>query len=223
MTEGAIETIQQSDYKLIIFDCDGTLVDSEDISNRVVAEMLRELSIDITDQEAFDKFHGKAFKDIKMYIKEQTGKLDFDFEKAFRPRSNAIFEKELQPIVGVPEFIERLTIPFCVASNAPQEKMAVSLPATKLSQYFPEENRFSAYDLQKWKPEPDLFLHAAAQMGMTKEDCLVVEDSMSGAMGAVNAEMDVIVFRKPESKEFNLPGVATFNSYVRLAETFFRL
>ncbi len=85
-----------------------------------------------------------------------------------------------------------LQLPKCIASNGPQRKMKVSLEASGLKRYFPDENIFSAYDIQKWKPEPDLFLHAARSCYTDSKNCLVVEDTIHGIMAAKEAKMHVV-------------------------------
>jgi len=221
MVIGVTETIRQSDYKLIIFDCDGTLVNSEHLSNRVIATMLQALGLPMTAEQAFELFNGKSFKDITTYIAEHQPDYQMDFEAQFRVRVKQVFEQELQPIPGVIDFIKKLALPYCIASNAPQEKMAVTLPICNLSDYFSAAHIFSAYDLQKWKPEPELFLHAAEYMGAAISDCLVIEDSISGAQAAVNAGMDVIVYSGDASVRFGLENIPVFHSYDQLSSSFF--
>jgi len=189
-----IEDLDFNNYELIIFDCDGTLVDSEKISNRVIGGMLRDLGIKISDHETYLKFSGTSFANIMSFVEEQLGAMpDYNFEQTFRPLSLKEFKLHLQPIEGSLSFLKKLTIPFCVASNGPREKMRETLPIAGFGQLFDENNMFSAYDINIWKPEPDLFLMAAKKMSTPPNKCLVVEDTISGAMGAVNAGIDVIV------------------------------
>lgn len=217
----AVETKHKIDinsYKLIIFDCDGTLVDSEPISNGMIGTMVRELGIDMSDKDAYYQFRGTSFAHITAYVESALGHaLDIDFEGTFRTRVQKAFEKDLKPMEGVVSFIKKLKAKICVASNGPQIKMATTLPITGLDKYFDEKNMFSAYDIQKWKPEPDLFLFAAEQMGYSPSECLVIEDTFVGAMGAVNAHMDVLVL--PDDKDIvalRENNIATFKSFQEL-------
>lgn len=222
MKTKALNQYNISDYDLVIFDCDGTLVDSERLSNRIIADMLRELGVECTDEEVMDRFAGTSFDYINDYLTESLKlNLDFDFEKVYRKRSKVVFEKELLPIAGVPEFLHHLSTPICIASNGPKEKMMVTLEVTDLLKYFTTGNMFSAYDIQKWKPEPDLFLLAAQEMGVKPSKCLVIEDTLHGAMGAIRAHMEVLVYVDDDAKkeEFHGEGIITFDSYELLLAT----
>ena len=180
--------------------------------------MLRDIGINLTNEESFIKFSGTSFKTINAFIETELGaKPDFDFETRFRPLVNEQFRQHLKPIEGALSFINKLTVPYCVASNGPRVKMRETLPIAGFGDYFNEDNMFSAYDIQKWKPEPDLFLTAAKQSGYNIAKCLVVEDTISGAMGAVNANIDVIVL--PEEKDrskYKELGIPMFESYAQL-------
>lgn len=211
-----------SKYKLIIFDCDGTLVDSEPLTCRIITEMISEYGITITLQETINKFAGKTLKHITDFISETHRVEDTSaFEDDYRERCLHVFQKELIPIPGVQDFIDALDIPFCVASNGPKKKMDVTLPAAGLDHYFDEKNTFSAYDVQVWKPEPDLFLHAARQMNVLPADVLVIEDTWSGAMGAVNGQMDVWIYNAHLDHKTFINGVPNFTSFEDIQRTFF--
>jgi len=204
-------------YDLIIFDCDGTLVDTESISNEIVGQLIRDLGLDITNKEAHDLFVGTSFETINDYLKSKIkGELKFDLEKEFRIRSKIRFEKELKPIPGALEFIEKINKKICVASNGPKEKMIVTLGATDMLKYFNDENMFSAYDLGKWKPEPDLFLHACKSMNVRTERVLVIEDTLPGVMGGINAAIDVIAIgetiQQTTLEELHVPNFATYRA-----------
>lgn len=181
-------------YDAIIFDCDGTLVDSEVLGNRVLVECVNELGLDYTLEEALAQFTGRKMGDTLALVEQRLGrKLPDDFLPELRRRMAVAFEAELRPIAGVEALLRELRVPFCVASNGPGEKMEVSLRATGLLPYF-EGRIVSAYDIGSWKPEPGLFLHAAHVMGVAPERCAVVEDSILGVRGGVAAGMTVFGF-----------------------------
>ncbi len=178
--------------QLLIFDCDGVLVDSEPISNRIVAELLREIGIPISHEESIRLFAGTSMEYIRSYIQQTTGQAPpSNFEDIYRERSHAAFEQELQPVAGVAQALEVLRLPRCVASNGPLIKVEANLQITGLRPLFTND-LFSAYDIQRWKPEPDLYLHAAAQMKTAVSNCLVIEDSTAGVEAALRAGMRVL-------------------------------
>jgi len=182
-------------YELIIFDCDGVLVDSEAISCGVLAEEARKLGSKLTNEEARRIFAGTNLKFCFEYIEAEIGQsLPANMETIYRKKTRERFAKELQPIEGIHELVSNLTLPFCVASNAPLSKMNFNLKKVGLFPFF-EKNMFSAYEVKAWKPDPTLFLTAAKTMGFPPEKCLVIEDSLSGVKGAVNAGMDVLGYR----------------------------
>lgn len=178
--------------KFIIFDCDGVLVDTEAISTRVIAEEARKLHIQISNQEALETFAGTSLNFVYSFLEKKLGQtLPEDFEAVYRKRSFEEFEKDLQPIPNIHAVIQKLDLPFCVASNAPAYKVEFNLKLTKLYSYF-EGKIFSAYQVKKWKPNPTLFLTAAKTMGFSPADCLVVEDSPAGVQAAIAANMKVL-------------------------------
>jgi len=178
-------------YKCIIFDCDGVLVDSEAISNKVIVELANTHGANIDIEYALKNYAGTSLKFVTNDIESIIGKkLPNNFNAEYRRISFIRFQQEIQPVKGVVELIQSLEVPFCVASNGPLNKMDLNLKLTGLSQYF-QGNMFSAYELNSWKPDPTLFLHAAKTMGFEPKDCAVVEDSLSGIKAAVTGGFDV--------------------------------
>ncbi|WP_030667508.1 HAD family phosphatase [Streptomyces rimosus] len=185
-------------YDLIIFDNDGVLVDSEPISNTILAAYLTELGHPTTYEESIHDYMGAAVHRVYDLIKERTGRsLPEDFETTLHARVFAAFERELEPVAGVPEVLGKLAAdgtPYCVASSGSHERIRVGHRRTGLGQWFDDERIFSSQDVGKGKPAPDLFLHAAREMGVAPERCAVIEDSPLGVRAAIAAGMDVYGF-----------------------------
>tara|TARA_Y100000034_G_scaffold137038_1_gene219163 strand:- start:96202 stop:96846 length:645 start_codon:yes stop_codon:yes gene_type:complete len=188
-------------YKCIIFDCDGVLVDSEPIANKMLIDMADELGVAISMDFAIDHFVGKSLYTCMKVIEDLGSfKLPTTFEKEFRRRSFDRFERELQPIPGIVGLVSSLEIPFCVASSGPLNKIELNLQLTGLFDYF-KGKLFSCYQVQKWKPAPDVFLLAAKTMGFEPKDCLVIEDSIAGITGAKNGGFSVIAYENDFNKK----------------------
>ena len=144
-------------YELVIFDCDGTLVDSEPVTMRLIIQMMSEKGIALSFNEAMEIFAGKNMMAITSYMSGIIGSFDHgEFEEDYRSRCIDAFNAELKAVEGAETLITNLKIPYCIPSNGPKRKMDLTLKVTGLIKYFEEEAIFSAYDIQKWKPEPDL-------------------------------------------------------------------
>jgi HAD superfamily hydrolase (TIGR01509 family) len=178
---------------LLIFDCDGVLVDSEPLSCRIDAEVLTECGVPYTAEDVAREFTGVSIKDQIARIESQRGiRLPADFTERLNRALFQRFETDLKPIAGVREAILSLPYPRCVASSSTPDRIALSLRITGLSDLF--DHVFSATQVARGKPAPDLFLHAAAYMKARPEDCLVIEDSAAGVQAALAAGMRVIGF-----------------------------
>ena len=177
--------------RALIFDCDGTLVDSEPW---LVEAMLAEgalYGLPGTAREVLDAQRGAPMsRQIAVVAARSSQPLPADFEDRVRARMAGYFKAHLQPIEGALELVRGLQLPFCVASNGPRHKIELVLGLTGLLPWF-EGRIFSAYDIGAWKPAPDLFLHAAQQIGCAPADCAVVEDSASGITAGLAAGMRV--------------------------------
>lgn len=172
--------------KCVIFDCDNVLVDTEHTLVSVMLDMTSVYGVEMEIEEAVKLFSGRQMRQTLKYLEELSGTTFPDnFEQEFRKKAYDEFRKGVQPIPGVKELLENLKLPFCVASSGPREKIELNLGLTGLQQFFPPEKIFSSYDINSWKPEPGIFLHAAAIMGYLPEDCVVVEDSLAGVQAAV--------------------------------------
>ncbi|MFI1169657.1 HAD family hydrolase [Streptomyces sp. NPDC020801] len=185
-------------YDLVIFDNDGVLVDSEPISNRLLAACLTELGHPTTYEDSIRDYMGSAMHRVHDLVLERTGRrLPDDFDDMFHARVFAAFERELKPVAGVVDVLEKLTAdgtPYCVASSGSHERIRVGHRTTGLDRWFDDDRIFSSQDVGRGKPAPDLFLHAAERMGVAPRRCVVVEDSPLGVRAAVAAGMDVYGF-----------------------------
>ncbi|MFF8940665.1 HAD family hydrolase [Streptomyces sp. NPDC014864] len=185
-------------YDLVIFDNDGVLVDSEPISNRLLAAQLTELGHPTSYEDSIRDYMGSAMHRIHDLVLERTGRaLPADFDDVFHARVFAAFQRELKPVAGVADVLEKLTAdgtPYCVASSGSHERIRVGHRTTGLDRWFDEDRIFSSQDVGRGKPAPDLFLHAAERMGVAPGRCVVVEDSPLGVQAAVAAGMDVYGF-----------------------------
>ena len=180
---------------LLIFDCDGVLIDSETLACRVVAEELAEHGIVLAPEELDARFPGFTDQRIAEILTVETGRsLPDDFPLRVAKRTIARFEQELEAVPGVEALLSGLNGPRCVASNSLVERLRFSLHCTDLLRFFAGEAVFSSEMVARGKPAPDLHLHAAAVMGFAPGDCLVIEDSVTGVTAARAAGMEVIGF-----------------------------
>lgn len=182
-------------YDLVIFDNDGVLVDSEPLSNRILAQYLTELGHPTSYEDSLRDYMGGAVHRVHDLVWERTGqRLPQEFDRVFHERVFASFQRELEAVPGVETVLEKLAaegVDFCVASSGSHERIRVALRKTGLYDRFGEDRIFSVDDVGRGKPEPDLFLHTAKAMGVPPERCVVVEDSPMGVRAAVAAGMDV--------------------------------
>jgi HAD superfamily hydrolase (TIGR01509 family) len=178
---------------LLIFDCDGVLVDSEVLACEIDARILTRIGLPYSAQDIARKFVGVSFKDMVARLEaEHARTLPADLASQIDSALFASFETDLKPIAGVREAILSLPYPRCVASSSTPDRIALSLRITGLSDLF--DHVFSATQVARGKPAPDLFLHAAAQMEAGPESCVVIEDSAAGVQAALAAGMRVIGF-----------------------------
>ena len=201
--------------RAVVFDCDGVLVDSEPISNRVLAVLLTEAGMPISPEGAVEAFMGRSWKNVLAWADERGG-LPEGFRRRYLDAMFAIFEEELQPVPGVAAALDAISLPNCVASSASVEKMRFTLGHTGLWDRF-EGRIFSATEVAHGKPAPDLFLHAAAEMGVAPERCVVVEDAPPGAEAGRRAGMDVLGYAGLTAPELlEAEGARVFRSMAEL-------
>ncbi|MCM2438614.1 HAD-IA family hydrolase [Agrobacterium vitis] len=178
----------------IIFDLDGTLVDSETLCNQAFVDLLPALRDPV--EILVERYRGKKLASIFIDIEKRIGaRLPSDFEKHYRQRVSELFESDLKPIPGAISMLEQANYAKCIASSGPPAKIRQALEITGLAQYF-GKNIFSSYDIGTWKPEPGLFLHAAKAMGFSPHQCGVVEDSDVGIEAAIAAQMRVFHYSR---------------------------
>jgi HAD superfamily hydrolase (TIGR01509 family) len=180
---------------MLIFDCDGVLVDSEPLACAVDAEVLTELGFSYTAGEIAARFVGTSLASMTAVIEAEHGR---PLPECFSSRLEAAlfvrFAVDLRPMAGVADLLTGLTGPRCVASSSTPARIALSLDVTGLAAFFEPGTVFSAVQVEHGKPAPDLFLFAAARMGIRPQECTVVEDSVPGVRAGVAAGMRVIGF-----------------------------
>ncbi len=176
-------------FGLVIFDCDGVLVDSEMLSAGVLMAMMREEGFPMSEEDFRSDFLGRSFAAAALRAKERFGQpLADDFEQRYRDRLFAKLAAELTPMPGVLRILKGLSLPYCLATSSSPRRLALSLSTTGLGPFF-EGRCFTASEVKHGKPAPDLFLHAAERMGVAPAACLVLEDSELGVRAALAAGM----------------------------------
>ena len=204
--------------RCVLFDCDGTLVDSELPGNVALAQELALAGIAETGESLTERFRGHKLADMLVSLQAGHGvALPPGFEAGYRRRAQALFETGVVAMPGVAAALERLRLPMCIVSNGPIAKIRQSLRVAGLAAHF-GDRLFSAYEVGSWKPDPGLFLHAAAAMGVAPADCVVVEDSETGVEAARRAGMRALWF-VPHDTPAAVPAHATaFSRIDRLVE-----
>jgi HAD superfamily hydrolase (TIGR01509 family) len=210
-------------FDLIIFDCDGVLVDSERLSIRVDAMYLERLGWPMDEEEIVERFVGRSDADMRADIEERLGRpipaeIDREFDRIYRDT----FERELTAVDGIVDTLDAIVaaaIPICVASSGGHAKIRRSLELTGLTRYF-GDRIFSAADVAHGKPAPDLFLHAASRMGAAPSRSAVIEDSAFGVDAALAAGMRAFAYAGgvTSGDRLSRPSVVVFEDMHRLPE-----
>jgi HAD superfamily hydrolase (TIGR01509 family) len=176
----------------VIFDCDGTLIDSEVLANRVFAQELRGLGLNLREQDLNDHFSGLTDDHAWEQIAQIWGlSKPKDFDKRFQTALLRLYSDELRPIDGAREMLASLTVPASVASNSGRERLKHALNVAKLLPYF-AGRIYSSDDVARPKPAPDLYILAVDRSGQSADNCLVIEDSPTGVLAARAAGLRVI-------------------------------
>lgn len=195
--------------ELVIFDCDGVLVDSERLAVRIDVQVLTELGWVMTEAEVIERFVGLSDATIRKAIEAHIGRpLADEWERDFQHLYRAAFAEELTAVDGVNEALDGISAQTCVASSGTHEKMRFTLGLTGLLARF-EGRMFSVTEVGRGKPAPDLFLHAAARMGVAPADCAVVEDSRFGIEAAHAAGMRAFGYAGGLTPAHHLAGPGT--------------
>jgi HAD superfamily hydrolase (TIGR01509 family) len=180
--------------QLIIFDCDGVLIDSEVIANRVNVEVLAGLGVEFTLEDYMERFVGVSLRDEVLEIERlRKVKLPDDYEARLMNHKYKVFDQELRAIEGIAEFVKRLEMPKAVASGSSPERLEYTLKLTHLWELF-APHIYSTTLVPNSKPAPDIFLYVADKFGVSPKQCLVIEDSTLGVRAGISAGMTVLGF-----------------------------
>ncbi len=179
---------------LVIFDCDGVVVDSELISASMLVEALRPYGVDMNLDFVRDHFLGRSYPTVLAEVRATWGvELPESFEAEYRAQLMAVFDRELRVMPGVEDVLRHIARPYCLATSSSPARVNRTLEVTGLAQWF-DGRVFTASQVARGKPAPDLFLFAAKAMGVTPARCLVIEDSVPGVRAGHAAGMQVLRF-----------------------------
>jgi HAD superfamily hydrolase (TIGR01509 family) len=181
-----------SRFELVIFDCDGVLIDSERLAVRTESQILTELGWPLSEAEVIERFVGRSSVYMQTVIEERIGR-PVDWRNEFERRVREACERELEPVSGVIAALDEIAVPTCVASSSSHQMLNFKLGLTDMSERF-AGHIFSADDVAHGKPDPAVFLFAAASMGVPPDRCAVIEDSVSGVEAGLAAGMSVFAF-----------------------------
>jgi HAD superfamily hydrolase (TIGR01509 family) len=205
-------------FDLVIFDCDGVVVDSERVVFEVFGSFVRSQGVHLREAEMYETFLGRRLAECMAIVERMSGKSvppsALDRYCADRDR---VLRERVQPVKRIREVLETLTVPFCIASSGGYDKMRITLGATELMPFF-EGRLFSATEVPRGKPAPDIFLFAAERMGASPARTAVVEDSVNGVLAGCAAGMTVFgyVDLTPPSKLVEAGASRTFTDMAEL-------
>jgi HAD superfamily hydrolase (TIGR01509 family) len=182
--------------KCVLFDCDGTLVDSEGLCNKGLAIQFGELGVQLDPEELVVRFRGRKLETtLAMLRDEHQVELPDTFIRDYRRVVGELFESELRPVEGIEAVLQDLHQPMAVVSSGPVHKIQQALRVCGLTDYF-GNNVYSSYEVGIWKPDPGIYLHAAGDMGFSARDCVVIEDSMAGVEAGLSAGIRTLFYNK---------------------------
>lgn len=211
----------------LLFDCDGTLVDSEPLLAAEMANALSAVGLPFLASDYMGEFRGTRFRHIVAELQSRHGQVDpahlETMEVEMRRNLMRRLETELLPVPGAPEALAALAAhPMAVVSNGPEAKIRASLKSSDLAEYF-DDRLFSGYTAKCWKPDPCLFLHAAGMMGHAPEDCVAIDDAIVGVKAALAAGMTVIHLNRYPDAEETPEGAIMISSMFQLPTIVARL
>jgi len=201
-----------SRFDLVIWDCDGVLIDSERLAVRTESQILTELGWPLTEADVVELFVGRSSRYMQTVIEEKLGR-PVDWKVQFEQRVREACERELEPVDGVIDALDAIDIPSCVASSSSHAMLNFKLGLTGLAERF-AGRIYSADDVAHGKPDPAVFLFAATSMGVAPERCAVIEDSVSGVEAGVAAGMSVFAFSGgvTSAQKLQRDGVSLFST-----------
>src|SRR5580692_10689743 len=201
-----------SRFDLVIWDCDGVLIDSERLAVRTESQILTELGWPLTEADVVELFVGRSSRYMQTVIEEKLGR-PVDWKVQFEQRVREACERELEPVDGVIDALDAIDIPSCVASSSSHAMLNFKLGLTGLAERF-AGRIYSADDVAHGKPDPAVFLFAATSMGVAPERCAVIEDSVSGVEAGVTAGMSVFAFSGgvTSAQKLQRDGVSLFST-----------
>ncbi|WP_213993562.1 6-phosphogluconate phosphatase [Sodalis sp. dw_96] len=207
-----------TDISCVLFDCDGTLVDSEILCCEAYVILFAKYGFHITLEQVIKEFKGIKLYEIIDRVKQRyplTQRVDI-LEAEYRAEVARLFDERLVPIEGIRELLQQIIVPLAVVSNGPVSKMQHSLGLTELLPFF--KNRlYSGYELQRWKPDPAIIYHAAAELQVPVNQCLLVEDSAAGAQAGIAAGIPVFYYcADPLNPPIHHPLVTRFDAMNQL-------
>ena len=182
-----------SDFDLLIFDCDGVLVDSEVLSCRCLVDVLGRYGVRVGLDEVFDRFLGRSFSVVEEYCRVVGVSLPERFQPDLLAHLTSSFKASLRLMPHVRSLLDSIDYSYCLASSSDRDRISMTLSIAGLGDYF-GDRIYSGSMVARGKPAPDLFLHAADRMGVMPERCVVVEDSLPGVAACVAAGMTAIGF-----------------------------
>ncbi len=181
-------------FDLVIFDCDGVVVDSERVVHEVFGNFIRSLGANVDAARMNELFLGRRLADCVEIVERITGRtVPHDALDRYRVERDRVLRERVRPIAGVREVLEALTVPYCIASSGDHAKMRTTLGATGLLPLF-DGRLFSGTEVARGKPAPDVFLLAAQRMGAAPSRTAVIEDSVNGVLAGCAAGMTVLGF-----------------------------